>query len=255
MLTRIVMRIGASRPAVALRRVLRKSRVGARLMKRVYGLLNPGYERQFDTAMLSALRPGDVVWDVGANVGHYTRKFLDAVGPTGRVIAIEPMPGCVEACKPIVEASGGRATLVEAALGDANGTAAMSLGGPGGGQAGETSLYHRVDTTGAGGDHVVRLMTGDALLDETGSAPNAVKVDVEGFEVHVLRGMSRVLEARELRNVFVEVHFRLLEENGIADGAKRITEILEARGFSLRWVDFSHVIATRTSRPTRLSNQ
>ena len=35
---------------------------------------------------------GDWVVDVGANVGHYTKKFSELVGPSGRVIAFEPVP-------------------------------------------------------------------------------------------------------------------------------------------------------------------
>src|SRR5215470_17062957 len=35
---------------------------------------------------------GDWVIDVGANVGHYTKRFSELVGPTGRVIAFEPVP-------------------------------------------------------------------------------------------------------------------------------------------------------------------
>lgn len=42
------------------------------------------YEEEFGNAMLGEVRPGDVVWDVGANVGLYTRKFIDKVGPSGR---------------------------------------------------------------------------------------------------------------------------------------------------------------------------
>jgi FkbM family methyltransferase len=38
------------------------------------------------------IQAGDWVLDIGANVGHYTRKMSELVGPTGRVIAFEPVP-------------------------------------------------------------------------------------------------------------------------------------------------------------------
>jgi FkbM family methyltransferase len=38
------------------------------------------------------VKPGDIAIDVGANVGHYTRRLSEVVGPTGRVIAFEPFP-------------------------------------------------------------------------------------------------------------------------------------------------------------------
>lgn len=80
MLTRIDSRLAVSWPAVVFRTLRRKNRIGARMMKRASSWLNPDYERQFGRVMKSALREGDVVWDVGANVGHHTRRFLDAVG-------------------------------------------------------------------------------------------------------------------------------------------------------------------------------
>jgi precorrin-6B methylase 2 len=42
------------------------------------------------------LSPGDWAIDVGANIGHYTKRFSDLVGPAGRVIAFEPVPATFE---------------------------------------------------------------------------------------------------------------------------------------------------------------
>src|SRR5439155_7240762 len=44
--------------------------------------------------LLRALKPGDVVWDVGANVGMYAMLIARAVGPAGRVCAFEPSRAC-----------------------------------------------------------------------------------------------------------------------------------------------------------------
>ncbi|NEQ84963.1 MAG: FkbM family methyltransferase [Moorea sp. SIO2I5] len=44
-----------------------------------------------------------------------------------------------------------------------------------------------------------------------GYYPNILKIDVEGFEIEVLKGMQTVLASSTLRAVFIEVHFKLLE--------------------------------------------
>ena len=59
-------------------------------------LRRDAYEEQYDRAFSSALRVDDCVWDVGANVGHYTRLFSGIVGPNGKVIAFEPSPSNFE---------------------------------------------------------------------------------------------------------------------------------------------------------------
>lgn len=49
-----------------------------------------GYETRYDQAFSGALQSGDTVWDVGANVGYYTRQFAEGVGEAGQVFAFEP---------------------------------------------------------------------------------------------------------------------------------------------------------------------
>ena len=55
-------------------------------------LLGEGYEAKYDNCFSATLRQGDCVWDVGANVGYYTRSFCDRVGDAGFVFAFEPSP-------------------------------------------------------------------------------------------------------------------------------------------------------------------
>ena len=54
------------------------------------------YEEKFSQALLSNVRPGDIVWDIGANLGFYTQQFLERVGTSGRIVAFEPAPGCFD---------------------------------------------------------------------------------------------------------------------------------------------------------------
>jgi predicted methyltransferase len=71
----------------------------------VIGLINRlrpsgSYEERVHKALAAAVRPGDLVWDVGANVGVYTEQFCDWVGADGLVVAFEPW---AESCARIRE--------------------------------------------------------------------------------------------------------------------------------------------------------
>ena len=63
-----------------------------------------GYEQLLTKAMAARLPPGSWVWDVGANVGYYT-KLSQRVGSSGRVYAFEPLPATVAT---LTAAAGGR---------------------------------------------------------------------------------------------------------------------------------------------------
>lgn len=90
--------------------------VNKRLARFLHG---SGYETRYDEAFAAELRPGDCVWDVGANVGHYTRLFSDRIGSSGTVFAFEPSPVNIlrlrEACAGI-----SNATLLQLGLGREN---------------------------------------------------------------------------------------------------------------------------------------
>lgn len=69
-----------------------------------------------------APKPGDIVVDVGAGIGTETVPFAKAVGPTGRVVAIEAHPRTCEALRRTVARSGlTNVTVVHAAIADREG--------------------------------------------------------------------------------------------------------------------------------------
>src|SRR5215510_2790337 len=80
-----------------------------------------GYEERFGRGLLAAVRTGDVVWDIGANVGLYSEKFL-AQG-AGTVVCFEPAPAAIVELEQRLRAAcqGGRARIVPVALADHQG--------------------------------------------------------------------------------------------------------------------------------------
>ncbi len=197
------------------------------------------YEERFSQALLAAVRAGDHVWDVGANVGFYTHQISELVGNMGSVSAFEPAPACYDA---ITGLNLPNVHAFNLALGDCEGTLAMttssdplsttsSLADP------RDDSVNRID---------VRVTTGDAILSAGSTpAPNVVKIDVEGYEEEVLRGMTAVLARRECRAVFVEVHFGILDARGRRQAPAAIEQLLQGLGFETDWLDGSHLSATR----------
>jgi len=200
--------------------------------------VNANYEQRFAASIFREVRQGDCVWDIGANVGYYTEPLLKAVGTDGHVVAIEPSPASVQIILKKTGTHDTRFTLAQVALSSSEGFAPFTV------RADSTSCTNRLGVEADGTAIQVRVTTGDALLGEV-KVPTIIKLDVEGYELEVMRGMSRVLSSPQLRAVFIEVHSALLEKAGEKDAGHKICKILEGHGLNPTWVDFSHIVARR----------
>ena len=151
------------------------------------------------------LRAGARVFDVGAHQGVVAMMLADIVGTSGLVVAIEATPHNAEVARRNAELNElPQLRVVHAAGADAPGTLHFSP---------------RMNGHVAAADEAsvaVRAVTIDELADEHG-APDVLFVDVEGYELHVLRGARRTLDAHRPDH-FIEVHMgEGLERFGNAD--------------------------------------
>jgi FkbM family methyltransferase len=136
------------------------------------------------------IRPGDLVFDVGANTGARTAVFR-VLG--ARVIAVEPQPGCVRA----LEARFGGDPLVRvvaAGLAAAPGTMPLAICDEAPTISTMSAAWREKGRFAAGFSwthtEMVPVTTLDALIAEHGE-PAFCKIDVEGYERGVLEGLSR----------------------------------------------------------------
>ena len=83
------------------------------------------HDERYELALLrKIIRPGDVCWDIGANIGFYTTFFARMVGVSGKVIAFEPVAGTRQMLeKSIHENDFMNVQVIPAALSDAERTA------------------------------------------------------------------------------------------------------------------------------------
>lgn len=201
-----------------------------------------GYEVAFEAAVLAATLEGDCVWDIGANVGFYTVRFAKEVGRKGSVFAFEPSPFNRAHLERAIENSN-NITIVPFALGDRDAIMKFKQGSD---SNGATSRLVSGTENSVKGTIEVKVARGDKLVEDgIVPLPNVVKIDTEGSELEVLRGLSTLLVAPALRSLCIEIHFERLRERGFNQGPREIERLLGASGFQCRWTDPSHLIAER----------
>jgi FkbM family methyltransferase len=152
-------------------------------------------------AALSA--PGDVVCDVGAHLGDTALPLAATVGPAGRVLAFEPLPAMVEhLCANRAANDARQVEVVQLALSDSTGEVRLSV------PEGQPGMAFLATESGVDADSLfVRTVPLDDWLSRSGVREVAVcKIDVEGHEPEVLRGMALALGEHRVGAVVFERH-------------------------------------------------
>ncbi len=153
------------------------------------------YESDLQRLLVDSLSPGDVFLDVGANVGFFSLLGATLVGPSGKVIAFEPVSENAQLL--LRNLALNRVTnvqLVEAAVADRAGTASF--------EDGQSPSQGRLGT----GSRSVPVVTLDGLLASGAiPAPQVIKMDIEGAESLALSG-ARGLLATHKPKLFLSTH-------------------------------------------------
>ena len=173
----------------------------------------------------ATVTPGATVVDVGANIGYNTIYAARRTGRSGRVVAVEPAPDNLAVLERNLAAARLSNVVVErAAAGRAAGTCDFYLRGA---TSAVNSLYPESCYAAVTGVLRVPVARLDELVD--GEA-DLVKIDVEGAELEVLEGMSRLLRHPRLA-LIVEWHPALQAMAGY--GADDLPRWLLDRGWRL----------------------
>lgn len=160
-------------------------------------------------AILSNLiSAGDWVIDVGANVGHYTKRFSELVGPTGRVIAFEPVPetfALLAANLQVLPKT--NVTLINAAVSDKTNLVGMSIPVF---DTGLRNFYqaHLSDSPDSGLQVLTLCLNSLNITHKI----TLIKIDAEGHEAGVLSGMHQIL-LRDKPTLIVETGSSEVEDS------------------------------------------
>ncbi len=214
--------------------------------------LRQGTEVEQREVFLPLIQPGWHCCDVGAHVGDYTIEMALLVGSGGKVYSYEAVPHYFELLTESIVAnhlsnvvpklaavgaeSGSIVVPREMLTGNLARPGRLGRGGEKGRQSGETAEVP-----------VVRLDDEIPRLD-------AIKIDCEGYEVRVLRGMRRLISENDGLIVFLEVHDRQLTQLG--DSLSELAGLLFAElGLIVRQISSKHCICTKSEIPLGKSNR
>ncbi|HEY6187700.1 MAG TPA: FkbM family methyltransferase [Pyrinomonadaceae bacterium] len=199
---------------------------------------NGFWESWITMALARTIERGWRSIDIGANHGYYTLIMADAAGPEGSVLAVEPNPRLADLLKRNIDVNGfpRSTTLLSKAISDESASRVRFVI-----PEGNRSMNGTLCGAGGAGDKVFEVET--ITLDEATSAwprVDFIKIDAEGAEEGIWRGMHRTLE----RNPDITI---IMEVNSVKYREPRafIRSILDA-GFTLRYIDYDSNIKNVT---------
>ena len=185
------------------------------------------YEKAETRFFQSACRDGMTFLDVGANLGYYTALAARAVGPNGRVLAVEPDPDSFGYLEQTIAANAvGNVQAFPVAASDAPATLPLYISTD---NRGDNRLYA------SGEDRPQVEVTArplDALLRENKiDTVDLIKIDVQGYEPKVIAGLRETITASPNLTLLTEFWPQGIDEAG--EDANEFLQTLRELGLTL----------------------
>jgi FkbM family methyltransferase len=150
-----------------------------------YGCWLGIYEFEKSRQFAKSIKKSQVIWDIGANVGFYTLLAANLTGPSGKVVAFEPLPRNLNYLNQHIALNHfSNIQVEEIAISDTAGIFKF-----------DTRLGNLEGTLSEQGDISVRALSLDEYISKNpDSVPHCIKIDVEGAELKVLEGGKEILK-------------------------------------------------------------
>jgi len=170
------------------------------------------------------LKEGDIVIDAGANIGYHTIIMAKYVGDKGQVYAFEPSPNNVELLKKTMKLNDfENVQIIDKAVSDKQGTGLFYLY--------EGTATHSLSDYGNyKGSKKVEITSLDHFFKDFKKKISFVKIDTEGYDFKVLKGMTEILKNNEIK-LLIEFFPQRIKKAG--DSPKKLLEFLFQNNFTV----------------------
>ena len=196
------------------------------------------------------LRPGMVVFDLGANLGQYTLLAAKCVGKQGRVHSFEPSHRMFRELEFNVKLNGFSdiCILNSLAVCDTCGTAKLSRYEEGAEVYGSLGCHKRTEATLTGYEQVTTVRLDDYVQKTQIDHVDFIKMDIEGAELLALRGAEKLLRRNDSPTILLEMAD--VNTDGLGYKAVETWDYLESLGYRMYRFDGGGNISARATRPS-----
>lgn len=203
------------------------------------------YEQGTVKNLIPFLKTSRVFFDIGANIGYFS--FLaEATHPQLSIYSFEPLPKNISSIKKNIELNKSKnITLIEKCISDQNGSIEFTIppiGECGWGRIAYKELFDN--------QKILRpTQTLDSFCNEY-SIPQVdfIKMDIEGFEFHVLRGAENLLQQKNAPHLCIEMNEYCFKDMGI--DIHEVFLFLKDKNYKLYFIDKNHKLK-HTDKPVQ----
>jgi FkbM family methyltransferase len=183
------------------------------------------WEPHITALFYSLLKPGDVMVDVGANIGYFSMLASRIVGPVGNVYAVEASPSTRQRLETNLRLNGvSNVTVLPCAAWNEAGRATFYTDPDNRGGSSLRELHADVQA-----DEVELVRLDDILPPEDFDRIRLIKIDIEGAEYQALQGLERILKTNRQLTIISEVEGDKLAE--LHSSPAQLIGFLEGQGF------------------------
>ncbi len=198
-----------------------------------------GKEKLTTSLFRQAVKEGQTVVDIGANIGYFTLLAARLVGPTGTVYAFEPEPHNYEVLLKNLSLNGyDNVVPVQKAVFNVSGTVKLYLSHTdiGAHTLREKHDHWQFDTKQSGDFVEVEAVTLDEFFKDKGHPIDVIKMDCEGSEMAVVLGMDRIIRNNPGLKMFIEFYPSAIEEMGFSP-REFVSKLVNDYGFAVTAID------------------